>query len=228
MLPDVVGMLLGMLPTIVTGAINLFFGLQTALVTLIPILLTTLLVDLLPALISTLGDLAPDLIGGSVQLWIGLAQGLISAAGPLAVAVATEIIPVLVGTLADLTPAWFDMGVEILRGLMVGLGDQSGALAAFLLAPMTDAVESVREILGIHSPSRTFEELAIEAAATLADDLGHGVLAAPDDSISELLRARPAPRTVTASRTSTAGDGLTADQEIHRADRELARLLGNL
>jgi hypothetical protein len=226
-LPLLVATLLAMLPDLVEGAVDLFFGLVTAQTQILPVLIATLLDDVLPTLISTLAEILPDLMVGSLQLWLGLVRSLVAMAGPVAGTIATEVVPALVDTLAGLASEWFQLGVDILAGLLVGLGRHVAEIAEFLLAPIRDAADQVAEILGIRSPSRTFEDLATEYVETLVDGPGRSVPAAP---VNPTLKFQPrtAPQRVTDSGTTTGGSGLTADQEIHRAGRELKRALASL
>lgn len=166
-LPQILSTLLGMLPGLIEGAISLFFGLILGLLDVLPKLLTTLLTDVLPSLITTVAAMIPDLLKAAIDLFKSLITGLKDNV-PKVVAAIVEMIPLLVGAITGITSTLFDVGVNMIEGLLIGLGELAGAIADFLLAPIADMVDGVKDLLGIHSPSRV--------AYALGEALGESVV----------------------------------------------------
>ena len=56
---------------------------------------------------------------------------------------------------------WSDVGVNMIEGLLKGVVDNASSLTEGITAVMNDALNAAKQTLGIHSPSRAFQEIGM-------------------------------------------------------------------
>lgn len=178
-------------------------GISEALPTLIPTVIDAVLL-----MVETLIDNIDLLVDAGIELIIGLADGLIEAL-PLLLDKIPVIIEKLNTALTGNTTKLMEMGGTLLVKVGAGLirsipqlikigGDMLAGLFEGLLNPTAiwNAVEGlfdgivggIKEIFGIHSPSRVFRD---EVGKNLALGLGEGFSDTMDDVTAEMQGAVP-------------------------------------
>jgi hypothetical protein len=157
-LPKIVQTLVSALPLIVNGAVQLFTGLINGLVKVLPQLINMLVTVVLPKLITTIVALIPILINAAVQLFLALVQGLTKAL-PVIIGAVVKLIPVIVRALLDMMPQIIDAGLQIIKGLAKGIWDNAPKIIGSIMKDVGNLViDTFKNILGIHSPSKVFKE----------------------------------------------------------------------
>lgn len=171
--------IISVLPQLVTTGTqliaNLVIGLAQALPELIPAA-----VDMVMQIVQGLADNIDLLIDAALQLVQGLANGLIAAL-PVLIKATPEIISSLVVTLIENLPRILEVGLEVIvalvdgilqalpdlanaavdivTGLIQGLIDEWPNLIENLSSLVDEIIETVKSILGIHSPSTVFSDI---------------------------------------------------------------------
>jgi hypothetical protein len=174
MLPGLVKTLTAMLPQIIDSAVKMFTGLINGLTKVLPELITTISTVVLPQLIKTIVSLIPVLIPAAVQLFLALVTGLTKAIPQIIVAV-VKLIPVIVKALIDAIPQIIDAGYQIVVGLAKGIMDNAPTLIARTAKSLGNMlIDSVKGILGIHSPSLVFHEIGGYVTEGMANGITQG------------------------------------------------------
>lgn len=149
-----VSVLAANLPRIVQSGVNLILSLVNGLVSAIPRLIAAL-----PAIITGIvGGLAsnlPRIITAGIQIIVALASGLVQAVPRLLAA-----IPGIARGIIDgfKNVDWGQVGTQIVSGIANGLKAAAQGLWNAAKDMASHAVQSVKNALGIHSPSRVFRD----------------------------------------------------------------------
>jgi phage-related protein len=154
-LPTLIETVLGMIPVLLTTAIDLFLSLVTAIADALPQIVSAL-IGILPVLVASLLGLVPRLIPAAIQMFLALVTGLVQAVPQILVAL-WDLGESIIQTLGDIDLV--EIGKDLIRGLMDGIGQMASGLLDAVLGPVQDAVDGVKDFLGIHSPSRLFAEI---------------------------------------------------------------------
>lgn len=153
--------------SLVDAGINLLLSLVDGVLNAIPLLIDAvpeIIANLLNAILANL----PKLIQTGIKLTSQLAIGLIKAI-PQLVSKIPQIIKSIIKAFSDVD--WGKVGKDILNGIKEGLLGEVGALvdAAKDVAGM--ALDGIKNLLGIHSPSRVFRD---EVGKMMALGMGIG------------------------------------------------------
>lgn len=181
MLPGLITAIIGLIPKLITGAISLFMALVNAIPVVLPILIQAL-ADMIPVLIETVIGLIPILLDAGIQLMLALVEAipiiipaLIGAvislvpaignalvkAGPQLLAAGVKLFGSITSAFGQIGPKLLKIGGQIVQGLWDGI---SKAWAGFLKwwgDRVGAVVNTVRDFLGIHSPSRVFATIGV-------------------------------------------------------------------
>ncbi len=178
---------------------NLIVGIQNNL----PALITAaaqLLAKFAAALISHL----PDLLKCGAALLTTLVDGIllgIANLGEAAIACVAKIVGVWDGSYTE----WGNIGTNIVLGIKNGIIGAWDGLVSGVKSKVEGMVDSVKGLLGIHSPSKVFDEIGVNTCLGLAQGLAKGT-----DKVKD------AAKTIVASVTDTAtqiADGVTTVTE---------------
>ena len=142
------------LPKMIEASIALMIGLADGLIEALPKLIDAL-PDIIEALVVGIIDNAPKLYRASWELVAKLAAGMIAAVGQL-VAAAGELIARLWRVLVDTD--WPKLGRDIINGILDGLKRAWDSLVRWFTNAWDGLVGGIKDILGIHSPSRVFAD----------------------------------------------------------------------
>lgn len=159
MLPTIISSmvttLLENLPAIIQCAIALLVALITGLSQAIP-----QLIEMLPTIIATivkvLIDNLPLILEAAVQIIMALITGLVDAIPELVL-----MIPQIINAIKEAFEGydWATLGTNIIEGVKNGITDAAGALGNAAKQAAEDALNAVKNFLGIHSPSKVFQKI---------------------------------------------------------------------
>ena len=142
------------LPKMLEASIILMIGLADGLIEALPKLIDAL-PEIVEALVVGLIDNAPKLYKAGTELVYKLSVGMIAAVGQL-VAAAGELIARLLRVFVDTD--WPKLGRDIINGILDGLKRAWDSLVRWFTNAWDGLVGGVKDILGIHSPSRVFAD----------------------------------------------------------------------
>jgi len=190
-----IGAVIEAVPLLLDAAITLFTSLLEALVEIIPMIITTV-IELIPTIIVALISLIPILLDAAIKLFMALVEALPKILPRLIDAV-INLIPKLIGALLGLIPklleaafklfmaivqaipkiipplvkALVDLGTQIIRGLINGIKGMADAVINAIGGVVGGAIDWAKGLLGIHSPSRVFEDIGVDTITGLIDGL---------------------------------------------------------
>ena len=147
-----------------------------------------LIANLAAALISHL----PDILECGAALLTTLVDGILRSIenlGEAALACIGKLLGVWDGTMDE----WGHIGENIVQGLLNGITGMWDSLVSSVKGKVSGMVDTVKGVLGIHSPSKVFSEIGLKTCAGLAQGLTLG-----NSKVKE------AAKTVVASVTETA------------------------
>lgn len=147
-----------------------------------------LIANLAAALISHL----PDILECGAALLTTLVDGILRSIenlGEAALACIGKLLGVWDGTMDE----WGHIGENIVQGLLNGITGMWDSLVSSVKGKVSGMVDTVKGVLGIHSPSKVFSEIGVQTCAGLAQGLTRGNI-----------KVKEAAKTVVASVTETA------------------------
>lgn len=186
---------------IIDAGIELILSLMQGLMDGLPTL-----IEYLPGIVSDIAgiinDNTPKILEAGIQLILMLGKGLLQAVPTL-----VANIPQICKAIFDVFTAfrWLDIGSQIVEGLWKGLTGGWATLVKKVGGLAQQLPDIVKRVLGIHSPSKVFDEIGVNTCKGLAQGLSKGTA-----------RVKNAAKTVVASVTDTATqivDGVTTVTE---------------
>ncbi len=184
---------------IVDGGIRLVESLITGIVNNLPALITAA-GQLIASFAGALLKRAPDLLRCGGDLLEALVNGLlhgIATLGEAALAMVAKLVGVWDGSYSQ----WGNIGTNIVKGLWEGIKSGWNGLLAKVKGLVDLLPDIAKKALGIHSPSKVFDEIGVNTCKGLAQGLARGTA-----------KVKDAAETVVASVTDTATrlvDGVT-------------------
>lgn len=152
---------------LIQAAMQLMLALARGLITAIP-----QLIDAVPGIITNLVEsfyaMMPEIIGVGIEIVIALASGLVSNAGHIIAAVPRLVETIVRGFLACVRSYW-SIGKSIVDGIRQGIVEQWQRLKSDVSNLFTGLVSWIKNLLGIHSPSRVFADIGQNMAAGIGD-----------------------------------------------------------
>lgn len=186
---------------IIDAGIELILSLMQGLMDGLPTL-----IEYLPGIVSDIAgiinDNTPKILEAGIQLILMLGKGLLQAVPTL-----VANIPQICKAIFDVFTAfrWLDIGSQIVEGLWKGLTGGWATLVKKVGGLAQQLPDIVKRVLGIHSPSKVFDEIGVNTCKGLAQGLSKGTV-----------RVKNTAKTVVASVTDTATqivDGVTTVTE---------------
>lgn len=193
---DLLTALVGALPEIITAIVaaipEIINGIVTALMENIPIIiqagidLLVALIQALPQIITTIVAAIPQIIGGicdalignidqiimaGVQLFVALIQNLPTIIVEIVKAV-PQIIEGIVSAFGSLAYKIVEIGGNIVSGIWQGIQNAASWLYEQVSGFFSGIVSSVKNFLGIHSPSTVFADIGGNMAAGVGEGFG--------------------------------------------------------
>lgn len=170
---------------IIDAGIQLIMGLVDGIISAIP-----LIIDAIPRIIENLLQAIvrnfPKVIASGMELMLKLIDGIISAIPSIAKAI-PQIIVSIVKALIQGIPQLIACGGQMLAGLLKGFLDPKQIWNA-VVGLCTGLIDGIKEVLGIHSPSKVFED---EIGKNLALGLGVGFEKTMSDVNAQMAAAVP-------------------------------------
>ena len=152
---------------LIQAAMQLMLALARGLIAAIP-----QLIDAVPGIITNLVEsfyaMLPEIIGVGIEIVIALASGLVSNAGHIIAAVPRLVETIVRGFLANVKSYWY-IGKSIVDGIRQGIVEQWQRLKSDVSNLFTGLVSWIKNLLGIHSPSRVFADIGQNMAAGIGD-----------------------------------------------------------
>ena len=144
------------IPILIDAAIKLFMAILEAVPVIIDALITNL-PRIIETIISGIVNAVPQLVQGAIKLF----QGIITAIPkfiPQLIKALPQLIKSLVGGLIDGIPQLIKAGADLLAGLFKGLLDPKAIWNA-VKGLFNGIVGGIKELFGIHSPSRVMADV---------------------------------------------------------------------
>ena len=154
MIVTLVSSLLSNVGQLVDAGINLLVGLAQGVVNALPQLINkapTIIGQLATAIISNL----PKILLAGIKIITILGTGLIQAV-PQLIGKIPSIISQIKNAFTSVD--WGSVGLNIIKGIANGLSSAAGAIVDAAKSAASKALESAKDFLGIHSPSRVFRD----------------------------------------------------------------------
>lgn len=155
------------LPLIITAGLDLLVGLVEGIINAIPVLIESAPV-LIANLVSGIVKMLPKIITTGITLVTKLAVGLIQAI-PQLISAVPKLIEELRSSFSDFD--WGSIGRNIIDGIKEGLSSVASSLVQSAKDAGQAALDGIKSILKIHSPSRVFRD---EVGKMMALGLGIG------------------------------------------------------
>ncbi|QNO19541.1 phage tail protein [Caproicibacterium amylolyticum] len=181
----IVNTLLNNMDQVLSAAFKIIEGLARGLINALP-----KLIDRLPQIIDSIVDFIvnnlPLIIETGVKIIIELAAGLIKAI-PTLVAKLPQIISAMVSGFGKLLGAFSNIGNNIVSGIWQGISGMKDWIHAKVRDFFGGIVDSVKGLLGIHSPSAVFAGIG----GFMAQGLGQGFSKAMNDVSADMQNSIP-------------------------------------
>lgn len=155
------------LPQMVSGGLEMLMSLVDGIVNNIDEIVDST-IQVVDAVVDGLTKNLPKLIEGGIKLIIALASGLIKAI-PNLVSKIPEIISAIIDGFVSSIPDIVSVGKQIVEGLWNGIKSMASWITNKVKSFFSGIVDSVKGVLGIHSPSRIFAGIGENMALGLSD-----------------------------------------------------------
>ena len=155
------------LSSVVDSAINIVVTLTTAIIDAIPALIEAA-PEIIKNLVVALIENVPKIGEAALSLMKTLFDAIVKNI-PIVLKSAGEIVGSLVGAFAKLLPKIVGIGVDIVKGVWQGIKSMASTFANNIKNFFSGIVDSVKVVLGIHSPSRVFAGIGENMALGLSD-----------------------------------------------------------
>lgn len=154
MILTLVTSLIGNIGQLIDAGLQLLSGLVTGLLNAIPKVIDAV-PQIIGGLIAAIVSNLPKILQTGVQLLVQLAVGIVQAVPQL-----LGKIPAIISAIKDAFTSvnWSDVGLNIIRGIANGVKSAAKSLCEAAANAATDALNWVKDKLGIHSPSRVFRD----------------------------------------------------------------------
>ncbi|MBR0441125.1 MAG: hypothetical protein IJK25_04220 [Firmicutes bacterium] len=163
---------------------------------------------LIDKVVQFITDYAPELIKGGIELMSKLIVGLLEAIPDLVAAI-PDIVEAIFKAFAEVD--WGEIGKSIIQGIGDALIDGIGSLAEAAKKLGNSLLNSVKGVLGIHSPSKVFQD---EVGKMVSLGMAEGITDNTDavsDSMKALTDAASASNVSVNMRSVTSQGGASYD-----------------
>lgn len=152
---------------LVQAAVQILLALANGLVGALPELIDTIpiiITNLVDAILASL----PEIVEAGLQILLALVSGIITSTGHL-IAVVPKLLASLIHSFGSAGAAIAGIGVSIVDGIRKGITEQWQRLKSDVSNLFTGLVSWIKNLLGIHSPSRVFADIGQNMAAGIGD-----------------------------------------------------------
>lgn len=200
-----------------------------AIVTAVPYIIEGI-VYLVGSLIEYIVSHAPEMLAAAGQLMLAFLQAIANAWGPALTAV-NDIGQGILDTIGGFFQSMFNAGANLVQGLVNGILSAPQAVWNAVTGIVGNAIDGAKRLLGIHSPSKVFEDIGKNTMLGLENGVSGEFSRV--DSIMKDIKDSLTPDTTPASTTpaSTGGFGglvvnVTVDSNGDDDPYELGRRIG--
>lgn len=155
------------LPSIIEAGIDILLNLVTGIINAIPDLVASL-PKIITAITGGIADNLPKIIQSGFDLLLKLIDGILSAIPDL-VAALPQIINAIIEGIGALMGGIVDIGKNIVQGIWQGIQNMTGWITQKVTGFFSGIVDSVKGLLGIHSPSTVFAGMGKNMALGLGE-----------------------------------------------------------
>lgn len=183
-----VSTLLQNLPVVWTAAKDLLFQIGKGIIDNLPEIAIAA-GKVIIQLIATIGENLPTVLQTGIEILGQLAAGLIDAI-PELLSKVPEIFKELKKAFEDVD--WGSIGANIMEGIAKGIKNAIGAVKEAAADAASGAVDTLKDLLGIHSPSRVMrDEVGVWIPEGVAQGIVHNI-SPIDEAMSQVKRAMSA------------------------------------
>lgn len=146
------------LPQIIEAGANLIGGLIKGIVTMIPLMIQNG-INLIMALLNTIWQNIPTLINTGLQIVSSIVSGIAQGFGMLifkAFELIIQFVQSIVNAVSQTYSTVVQAGRDLIQGFLDGLNGGFSAIGTWLNDSFNWIIDTVKNILGIHSPSDVF------------------------------------------------------------------------
>ena len=146
--------LLSSLPSVLQSGVQMILRLVDGIINNLPSIASAA-AQAIARFVSSVASNLPQILSTGIKIIGELASGLIRAIPNL-----VGKIPQIISAIKDafLSVDWLSVGVNIIKGIASGVASAAGQLVDAAVSAATDALNWVKNKLGIHSPSRVFRD----------------------------------------------------------------------
>ena len=116
--------------------------------------------SIIAQLVSYLANNAPEIIGAGVRMILNIVAGIAKALPDLLVS-AGSIVKSIISTFGNSVRLFIEAGANLIKGLAQGIVGGFKDVISGVTEGITGTIDKVKALLGIHSPSRVFQELGM-------------------------------------------------------------------
>lgn len=172
---------------LIDAALEMITSLADGLVKALP-KLAEKVPQIITNIVNTLSNKLPQIIDAAAKIITTLAGGLIKAI-PTLVKSIPQLVSAIVKGFASMSSKFLDIGKNIVSGVWDGIKNMANWIKEKVSSFFGGIVDSVKGLLGIHSPSKVFAGIGGYMAEGLGEGFGHEIGAVKrqiDRSMSEL------------------------------------------
>lgn len=232
MLPQIINTIfstiVSMLPQIIEAGIQILNALISGIIQAIPQLIAAL-PQIITSTINTIITNLPKIIQAGIELLGALISGIIQAI-PQLIAALPQVFSAIINAFKEIN--WAELGKNIIDGIINGIKNAASSLMGVLQDMASQALDAVKDKLGIKSPSRVFRD---QVGKQIPAGMAQGVEDGMDEQEGRIKAAiqRGVPTTIDSylnagsgrygneNTVATAGGGFTQNLTIN-SPRELS------
>lgn len=146
--------LLSSLPSVLQSGVQMILRLVDGITNNLPAIISAA-AQAIARFIASIASNLPQIIATGNKIIVELAVGLVKAIPNL-----VSKIPQIISAIKDafLSVDWLSVGINIIKGIASGVAAAAGELVDAAVSAATNALNWVKDKLGIHSPSRVFRD----------------------------------------------------------------------
>lgn len=158
-------------PELIDGGIELIKQTADGIIQNIPEIVSAA-IECVGEMLATILENAPQLVASGLELIAQVVVGILEAVPDLLLEI-PEIAKQIIEGFAETD--WLSIGSNIIDGIVEGVSGAAGSLVDSVVGAAQSALSGVKELLGIHSPSRVFEnEVGKMIVAGITNGIGDG------------------------------------------------------
>lgn len=155
------------LPSILDMGVQILTSLQDGIINSVSSLVSSL-PQVISAITGFIADNLPAIVNAGISVLVNLASGIVSAI-PQLVAVLPQIISAIVNGIGNLMGSIVDIGENIVQGIWEGIQNMASWIKNKVKNFFGGIVDSVKGLLGIHSPSTVFADMGRNMALGMGE-----------------------------------------------------------